>query len=274
MELKQKQLNKNEKKSSASPRSTKSANREKRKATLPYFVGASIFLISILSFFLFSPFTLPIFSQFGDKILGREEKVKGVEKVIEQKKEDDHDIVVENEGVPAEEKMEEIEEPSTPASVTPKIQPKSTESNTIATQDTAPTSPSTSETIPTPKPPQPVVPKCSDDKMASIQADIALVSYSKQFVNNYVVNESTFSSIWRDLRNANLYSNSQIEQKMSYYGNLLSQINQEGGVSGAWRTGTFIKLLQDIQKEWLLALSREYSKELSSLNNELYYCKE
>jgi hypothetical protein len=35
------------------------------------FVGASI-----LSFLLFGPFTLPAFSQLGDKILGREEKVK------------------------------------------------------------------------------------------------------------------------------------------------------------------------------------------------------
>jgi hypothetical protein len=72
-----------EDKTSAFAEIIKQVEREKKKAKIIYSIGLSILVVGLFIFLLFSPFKIPVFSQLGDQILGKEER-EPEEKVVEE----------------------------------------------------------------------------------------------------------------------------------------------------------------------------------------------
>ena len=229
------------------------------------------FLLVFTAFLMFGPYKIPILSNFRNSLLGVEKTDN--KKIIEEEILPTEKVVlVEDVSEELDQELEEDEQisPTNPVKVEKKVENQ----NTVTPSIIEPTNPTEAAPLP-----QPTPPKCTDEKIATLQDNINSVSRSKQYVDSYVVNVGgngdmgTSVTIWGDLRNANLYTNTKISQLMNYYGNLLSQVSQEGGASGAWRTGTFYRQLADIQNEWLRELSKEFGNELNKLNSSLYDCK-
>jgi hypothetical protein len=104
----------NPKETSAFADLLKQVEKERKRAKVVYSVGVGILVLSLFMFLLFSPFKIPVFSQLGDRILGRE--------VVEVKEDE-----VEEEEV-VKEKIEEEEVVTTPTlktTPTPKTTPTS-----------------------------------------------------------------------------------------------------------------------------------------------------
>jgi hypothetical protein len=92
------------KKSSAFANILEQVEKERKRAKIIYYIGISVLVLSLLIFMLFSTLRIPVFSQLGDKILGREEEE--VEKEVLEELE----IEEETEGKTEEEIGEETEE--------------------------------------------------------------------------------------------------------------------------------------------------------------------
>lgn len=116
----------------------KQVEKEKKRAKVVYSVGIVILVLSLLMFLLFSPFKIPVFSQLGDRILGREE-------IVEEEVEEEEEI----------EEMEEVEEEEVEEEVVTAPKPKTT---------TTPT--------PTPAPAPQVTYNCTDSEIAELRAGI------------------------------------------------------------------------------------------------------
>jgi len=102
--------------------------KEKKKARITYSVGISLIVVALFSFLIFSPLKVPVFSQIGDRILGRE--------VIEEEREEE-EVVKEEEPEEEPEEEEEVVEEEVEEETPP---PAST------SQTTAPPPASTSQT--------------------------------------------------------------------------------------------------------------------------------
>lgn len=245
-------------------------NNMRNKHKILYTVSSALLLV-LATILVFGYSEIPLFSSWRNNSL--EVKETENEKSLEEDNPQTEDDVL-GEDISEDSEYNQQEDNTVAPSAPANVQKKSENLNTVT--------PPTTEQAPQPETtpsPLPIQPKCTDDKIASLQDNIDWVTRSKQYVDNYVVitgtigDMGTSSTIWSDLRNANLYTNTRISEIMSYYGNLLNKVKQEGGASGAWRTGAFYKQLADIQNEWLRELSKEYSNELNRLYADLRECE-
>lgn len=101
----------------------KQMEKEKKKARIVYFVGITVLVLSLIMFLLFSPFKIPVFSQLGDRILGREE-VEVVE--VEETEKETEAEEVEEEAEEVEEEVEEVKEEVVAPTPTLKATPTTT----------------------------------------------------------------------------------------------------------------------------------------------------
>ena len=169
--MRTKKPKKEENNSSALSHLIEQVEKEKKKARIMYSVGIVVLVLSLFSFLLFSPFEIPAFSQLGEKILRREEV-----------REENPDIIIEEEEQPElEEVAEEIEEETEESkkvvekevtTTTPKPAPKP------APEPTPKPAPE-----PTPKPaPEPTPPPaptylCTDGEIALLKSTITQNNY-------------------------------------------------------------------------------------------------
>jgi hypothetical protein len=126
----------------------KEIEKEKRKNRKLSLIGSSFFLlIAILGFLTFGPFQIPVLSQLGNTIMGRDSSEKGsdlvVEQVIDEDEESEGGIVAGEDTITAEEVVEETET-TTPATT------KKTSTTTV--KKTTPTPAPTPIPTPIPEP--------------------------------------------------------------------------------------------------------------------------
>jgi hypothetical protein len=126
--------------------------KSKKRAKIFYISGGILVFLSVFSFLLFGPLTVPVFSELGESILNKEEQT------VEIKEEEQPEL----EDVTEEEKKEEGEEEEVEEEV---IEKKVT---TTPTKTTTPKSEPEAE----PEPEEEEVVVCTDQELADINAEI------------------------------------------------------------------------------------------------------
>lgn len=133
--------------------------KEKKKTRVLYFVAIVVLSMSLITFLLFSSLRIPIFSQLGDKILGRDQLVENKKTELGDNLEDE----VEKE----EKKIEEVNE-------------EVTDNNTVPVTTPRTSSPTPSAPVYTPK-----TYVCSDQEIADLRNEITILEqYKKESEDN------------------------------------------------------------------------------------------
>jgi hypothetical protein len=129
--VKQKKKKKKQTDKSAFSHLLEEVEKDKKKARIFYSVVISLMVIALLTFLIFSPLQVPVFSQIGDRILGREDVGK---EGIEEEKIEEEEVLQEEE--PEEEgEVGEKEEDKPKESSSSRNLSTSTENNTDCSSD-------------------------------------------------------------------------------------------------------------------------------------------